>query len=220
MPRTARPLLPMFLLAVLIAVFVWSGIRPRDRFTWFLEAAPVIAGVPLLVSLYPRFRFTPLVYVLIAAHAVVLMVGARYTYAEVPLFNWLRDELHHSRNHYDRVGHFAQGFVPAMIARELLLRTSPLRAGKWLFTVVVGMCLGLSAVYEVIEWQAAYWNGEAAAAFLGTQGDEWDTQKDMTLAGIGAVAALLLLGRVHDRQLNAMAGGSVAAAPGGSSPVG
>ena len=202
MTKTHRPTLPLVLLIVVLTVLVWSGIRPRDRFTRFLETVPVMVGVPLLAVLYRRgFRFTPLVYVLIAVHAVILMVGGRYTYAEVPLFNWLRDELHLSRNHYDRVGHFAQGFVPAMIAREVLLRTSPLRPGKWLITVVVCMCLALSAVYELIEWSVAAATGTAAEAFLGTQGDPWDTQKDMALCFVGAVLALVLLSRWHDGQL-------------------
>lgn len=194
------------LLVLVLAALIWSGIGPRDRFTWFLEVAPVLLGVPLLIVTFGRFRFTTLVYVLIALHAVILMVGGHYTYAEVPLFNWLRDTLHLSRNHYDRVGHFAQGFVPALIARELLLRTSPLRAGKWLFFLVICVCLAISAAYELVEWQAAVWTGTAADAFLGTQGDVWDSQKDMALALIGAMVALLLLGRWHDRQLERLAG--------------
>jgi putative membrane protein len=167
-----------------------------------LETVPVIIGVPLLAVLYARgFRFTPLVYVLVTVHAVILMIGGKYTYAEVPPFNWLRDALHLSRNHYDRVGHFAQGFVPAMIARELLLRTSPLRPGKWLFFLVVCVCGALSACYELVEWCVAVASGSASDAFLGTQGDPWDTQKDMALAFVGAISAQLFLFRLHDRQL-------------------
>jgi putative membrane protein len=196
----ARRLETVLLLA-LLAIFIWSAIGPRDRLTWWLEAFPVIVGVPLLIAIYPRFRFTPLVYVLIFLHAAVLLVGAHYTYSEVPLFDRLRDLLGLSRNHYDRVGHFMQGFVPALIAREILLRTSPLRPGKWLFTIVVMMCMGLSAIYELIEWSAAAVSGSAADAFLATQGDAWDTQKDMALCGAGAVIALVLLSRVHDRQI-------------------
>src|SRR3954465_14407039 len=137
-----------FLLLAILIVFAWSGLHPSDRFTWVLETFPVMLGLPLLLILYPRFRFTPMVNTLIALHMMVLMVGGRYTYAQVPLFNWVRDQFHLSRNHYDRVRHFMQGFVPAMITRELLLRTSPLRPGKWLFTLVLGSCMGLSACYE------------------------------------------------------------------------
>jgi putative membrane protein len=200
--RRRRPSpLESVLLIALLAILIWSAIRPRDRFTWWLEAFPVLVGVPLLIAIYPRCRFTPLVYTLIFAHAAVLLVGAHYTYAHVPLFDWLRDALGLSRNHYDRVGHFMQGFVPAMIAREILLRTSPLRRGKWLFTIVLMMCMGFSAIYELIEWAAAALTGSAADAFLATQGDVWDTQKDMALCGIGAILALLLLSQWHDRQL-------------------
>ena len=149
--RDTSSRLEIGLLVALLAVLAWSAIRPRDRFTWWLEAFPVLVGVPLLIAVRRRFRFTPMLYALMFLHAVVLLVGAHYTYAEVPLFDRLRDALHLSRNHYDRVGHFVQGFVPAMIARELLLRTSPLRPGKWLFALVVMTCMGFSAVYELIE---------------------------------------------------------------------
>jgi putative membrane protein len=194
--------LPILLLVLTLAVFVWSGVWPHDRLTWVLETFPAIVGLPLLVVLYARgVRLTPLVYTLIAVHAMILMVGGKYTYAEVPAFNWLRDALHLSRNHYDRVGHFAQGFVPAMIAREVLLRTSPLRPGKWLFALVVCVCGALSACYELVEWAVAAVAGASSDAFLGTQGDPWDTQKDMALAFVGAIIAQLLLSRVHDRQL-------------------
>ena len=189
------------LLAAAAAVLVWSGIAPRDRFTWLLEVFPAIVGGILLAATYRGFRFTTLVYTLMAVHAVILMIGGKYTYAEVPLFNWIRDAYGLARNHYDRVGHFAQGFVPAMIARELLLRKTPLRSGGWLYAVVAGCCLGLSAAYELVEWWTALATGEAATAFLGTQGDPWDTQWDMFMALIGSNTALLTLGRVHDRQL-------------------
>jgi putative membrane protein len=191
----------LFLLILVLAVFIWSGIRPSERFTWVLETFPVMIGLPILILTYRRFRFTPLVYTLIALHAIVLLIGGHYTYAKVPLFNWLRDEFHLSRNHYDRLGHFIQGFVPAMIARELLIRTSPLRSGKWLFVIVLGMCLGLSACYELLEWAVSAATGSAGDSFLGTQGDPWDTQKDMAMCGVGALAALILLSKVHDRQL-------------------
>ena len=198
--------LPIILLIVTLGVFVWSGVRPHDRLTWVLETFPAMAGIPLLIVLYVRcHRLTPLVYVLVAVHAMILMVGGKYTYAEVTAFNWLRDALRLSRNHYDRVGHFAQGFVPAMIAREVLLRTSPLRPGKWLFVLVVCVCGALSACYELVEWTVAVVSGLAADAFLGTQGDPWDTQKDMALAFVGAITAQLLLLRLHDRQLERVA---------------
>lgn len=189
------------LLVIVALVFIWSAINPHDRFTWFLEVTPAVLGVIILSALFTRFRFTPLVYFLMALHMIILMVGGRYTYAEVPLFNWIRDAFDLSRNHYDRVGHFAQGFVPALIAREVLIRRSPLQRGKWLFFIVVSICLAISGVYELIEWITAVFSGSAAEAFLGTQGDVWDTQKDMALALIGAIVALLTLSRLHDRQL-------------------
>jgi putative membrane protein len=159
--------------------------------------------VPLLVATYRRFPLTPLAYVLIWLHAVILMVGGHYTYAEVPLFDWIRDAFGLARNHYDRVGHLAQGFVPAILAREVLLRTSPLRPGRWLFFLVCCVCLAISALYELIEWWAALLTSpETGTAFLGTQGDVWDTQWDMFLALVGSVAALLALSRLHQRQLD------------------
>ena len=188
-------------LALTILVLLWSGLAPKDRGTWFMEVAPVFIALPLVALTWRRFPLTTLLTVVITLHAVVLMVGGKYTYAEMPLFNWLRDEFHLSRNHYDRVGHFMQGFAPALVARELLLRTSPLRPGKWLAVVVVLSCLGISALYELIEWGAAMALGEGADAFLATQGDVWDTQKDMAMAGVGAVVALLLFSRWHDCQL-------------------
>jgi len=190
-----------WLLVVVVIVLVWSGIAPKDRFTWFLEVAPVLIALPLLLATRRRFPFTPLAYALMAVHAVILMVGGHYTYAEMPLFNWLRDALDLSRNHYDRVGHIAQGFVPAIAAREILLRRSPLRPGKWLFFLVASVCLAISACYELIEWWVAVASGDEAVAFLATQGDVWDTQWDMFLALLGALSSLLLLSRWHDRQL-------------------
>jgi putative membrane protein len=190
------------LLVTILGTFVWSGIDPLDRATWLMEVAPVMVAVPLLLLTARRFPLTNLLYGLIALHAIVLMVGGKYTYAEMPLFNWIRDTFGFARNHYDRVGHFMQGFVPAMVIRELLLRTSPLRAGKWLFTIIVFSCLGVSALYELAEWLAALLLGSGADAFLGTQGDVWDTQWDMFLAGIGAITAQLSLARIHDRALD------------------
>ncbi len=196
-----QPVYELVLLGIICLVLVWSGISPHDRFTWVLEVLPVILGIPVLIYLYPRFRFTPLVYGLIALHAVILMVGGKYTYAEVPFGYWMKDAFGFARNHYDRIGHFAQGFIPAMVAREILIRKSPLRGSRWLPFMVVCFCLAFSALYELIEFWTALATGEAAEAFLGTQGDPWDTQWDMMLALIGAITALLLLGRWHDRQL-------------------
>jgi putative membrane protein len=186
---------------VVLVVFVWSGVSPRDRFTWVLEVFPVMIGVPVLIYVYPRFRFSRLVSTLMALHAIILMVGGRYTYAEVPFGFWMRDALGLARNHYDRIGHFAQGFVPAMVAREILIRRSPLRDSQWLPFVVVCVCLAFSAFYELIEFWTALATGGAADAFLGTQGDPWDTQWDMMLALIGALIAVATLAPIHDRQL-------------------
>ena len=189
------------LLALVLVVLIWSGIDPHDRFTWFLEVAPVLIGLPLVIATGRRFPLTPLLYSLLAVHAVILMVGGKYTYAQVPAGFWVQEWLGLARNHYDRLGHIAQGFVPAILAREILSRRSPLRGSRWLGFVVVAICLAFSAFYELIEWWTAAASGEAAEAFLGTQGDPWDTQWDMFLALLGAVTALLLLRRVHDRQL-------------------
>jgi len=196
-----RDRLPLALLVATAAVLFWSGVGPFDRTTWWLEVFPVLLGAPLLVATYRRFRLTDLVYVLLCVHAVILMVGGHYTYARVPLGFWMEEAFGFARNHYDRIGHFAQGFVPAMVAREILLRTSPLRRGGWLFFLVVTVCLSISVVYEFIEWWSALIAGEGATEFLGTQGDVWDTQWDMFLAGCGAIAAQLLLARRQDREL-------------------
>ncbi len=197
--------LPLALLAVVAVVLAWSGVAPHDRFTWVLEVAPVLIGVPILLATHKRFPLTPLLYTLLAAHACILMVGGRYTYAEVPLGFWVSEALGLARNHYDRLGHFAQGFVPAILAREILIRKSPLKLSRWLPAVVLAFCLSFSALYELIEWWTAVATGDSATAFLGTQGDVWDTQWDMFLALIGAMTALLTLSRAHDRQLAALA---------------
>jgi len=202
-PREASPRLHVVLLATVLAVLLWSLAKPRDLFTWFLEMAPVPVAAALIAWAYPRWRFTPLALSLIAVHACILLVGAKYTYAEVPLFNWLRDEYGLARNYYDRLGHFAQGFVPAIVAREILVRHAVVKRGAWLFVLVTATCLAVSALYEFIEWWAAAATGEAADAFLGTQGDVWDTQWDMFLALCGAIAAQLALGRWHGRMLEA-----------------
>lgn len=200
-PARASPRLHLALLALWLALLVATGWSPRDRLTWFLEAAPVLVAIVAIGALYPRWRFTPLVLVLVFLHGIVLMVGAKYTYAEVPWGNWLRDEFGLARNYYDRLGHVAQGFVPAMIAREVLLRNAVLPRGPWLFFLVACACLAISAAYEFVEWWVALASGEAAEAFLGTQGDPWDTQWDMFLALLGAIAAQAALSRPHDRQL-------------------
>jgi putative membrane protein len=202
--------LPAVLLALVAIVLVGSGVGPKDRLTWWMEVAPVLLAVPILVATRRRFPLTPLVYVLVAIHAAVLCLGGHYTYAEVPLGFWVRDLLGLSRNHYDRLGHLMQGFVPALVVRELLLRTSPLRPGRWLFVLGTGLVLALSAVYEFVEWWAAVILGQGADAFLGTQGDAWDTQWDMFMCLVGALLSQALLARAQDRALARMG----AAAPG------
>jgi len=185
---------------------VWSAIRPHDYFTWFLEVLPVFVGAALLLPTYYTFRLTSLLYVLLAIHACILMIGGHFTYAEVPLFDWIRDTLHLARNHYDRVGHFAQGFVPFILTREILIRRSPLRPGKWLNFLSIAVCLAFSAFYELVEWGTAVATGEAATAFLGTQGDPWDTQWDMFMALVGACVSMATLSRAHDKALGRLLG--------------
>lgn len=199
--RTPVPLLHWFLLATCALVLLWSGIGPADRATWALEVAPPIVGIGVLIYFYPTFRMTDLVYWLVAIFSIVMMIGGHFTYAEVPLFNWLRDTYELSRNHFDRLGHILQGLVPAMIAREVLLRLGVLARPRWLFYLVVSICLAISAFYELIEWWVALLSDDAAASFLGTQGDNWDTQWDMFLALCGATVGLLTLSGVQDRQL-------------------
>jgi putative membrane protein len=194
------------LLAAGLGVLVWSGIRPSGRFNWLMETLPAMIGGLLFVVTYRRFRFSTVSYSLAWFFAIILMIGGHYTYAEVPIGNWARDAFGLSRNHFDRVGHFFQGVIPAMLARELLLRTSPLRQGKWLFTVCVAIALAISASYELFEWQyAVTYGGKQAEDFLGSQGDIWDAQEDMFMALCGAIVSLLLLGRWHDRQIKALA---------------
>jgi putative membrane protein len=182
-------------------VFIWSGIRPFDRLTWWLEVLPALGGLIVLVATYRRFRFTTLCYTLIALHICLLCVGGHYTYARVPLFDWLRDVFGWHRNHYDRLGHFAQGLVPAMFAREVFIRLNVIAKRGWLSFLVVCVCLAISAFYELIEWWTALASGDAAVSFLATQGDVWDTQEDMFLALIGAICALIFLRPWQDRQL-------------------
>jgi putative membrane protein len=193
------------LLFVVTIVFCWSAWRPYDRFTWWLEVSPGLAGIVILLATYRRFQFTTLCYALIALHICVLCVGGHYTYARVPIFDWLRPVFGWQRNHYDRLGHFMQGFVPAMIAREVFIRLNIVNQKKWIPFLVVSVCLAISAFYELIEWWTALFSGNAASDFLGSQGDVWDTQSDMFLALIGVVCALSLFSHFHDRALRNIA---------------
>ncbi len=192
---------PVILLILGAALLALTAIHPHDYPTWWLETFPIFIAVPILAATYKSYTFTPLAYRLVFVHALILMLGAHYTYAEVPLGYWMEDWFGFTRNNYDKIGHLAQGFVPAMLIREGLLRSSTLQRGKLLFTLVTACCLAASAVYEFIEWGAAVLLGQGADAFLGTQGYAWDTQSDMLMALIGAVGAQLLLARVQDRQL-------------------
>jgi putative membrane protein len=188
-------------LVVFTLVFVWSAINPADFLTWLLEVSPAVLALLVLVATRKMFPLTGLVYSLLLLHCIILMVGGHYTYAEVPAFDWIRDTFGHARNNYDKVAHFAQGFVPAMVAREVLLRFQVVNGRAWLNFLIACFCLAVSAFYELVEWLVAVIVGGPAEAFLGTQGYVWDTQSDMAFALAGAICALLLLGRVHDRQL-------------------
>jgi putative membrane protein len=197
-------------LALLFAtalVFAWSGWRPYDRLTWWLETAPGIIGAVLLIATYSRFRFSTLCYTLIALHIMLLCGGGHYTYARVPLFNWLQPIFGWQRNHFDRLGHFAQGFVPALIARELFIRLHVVPSSGWRFAIVILTCMGISALYELLEWVTALVAGSASTAFLGTQGDVWDTQKDMFMALLGAICALLFMSRLQNKQMRKLPSG-------------
>jgi len=194
----------LVLLFFVLVVFAWSGWQPHDRLTWWLEIFPGLAGLIVLMATYRRFRFTTLCYTLIALHIAILCVGGHYTYARVPLFDWLRDVFGWHRNHYDRLGHFAQGLVPAMIAREIFIRLNVVAKRGWMPFLIVCVCLAISAFYELIEWWTALVSGDAAVSFLGTQGDVWDTQEDMLMALIGAICALVFLRPLQDRQLARM----------------
>ena len=189
------------LLATVVVVIIWSAWRPHDRFTWWLEVTPGLVGMAVLLATYRRCRFTTLCYTLIALHMCVLCVGGHYTYARVPLFDWLRPIFAWQRNNYDRLGHFMQGFVPAIIAREILLRIGVLARKNWLPFLVLSICLAISALYELIEWWTALLSGAAANDFLGSQGDVWDIQSDMLVALIGAAAALIFLSAIHNRAI-------------------
>lgn len=188
-------------IAIFLAVLIWSGINPADYVTWLLEVFPAVLGAAVLWATRESFPLTSLVYTLILIHCIILMVGGHYTYAEVPLFDWIQDEFGLDRNNYDKVGHFAQGFIPALITREIVIRKNVFKDARWRNFFIVCFCLGFSAFYELIEWWVALLSGEGADAFLGTQGYVWDTQSDMAWALSGAVIALLVLGKLHDRQL-------------------
>ena len=188
-------------LAIFCSVLLWSGVNPKDSFIWFLEVAPALIGLIILAVTFKTFRLTTLTYVLILTHSIILMVGGHYTYAEVPFFDWIKEYFDLARNNYDKIGHFAQGFIPAIIAREILLRKNVVTQSSWLVFIVVSICLAFSAFYELIEWRVAELSGESAEAFLGTQGYIWDTQSDMAFALLGSVIALIIFSRVHDKQL-------------------
>jgi len=191
----------IFWLTSLLAVLIWSAIKPHDYFTWFLEVIPALAGVGILALTYNRFTFTPLVYWLIWLHMIVLMIGGHYTYAEVPLFDWLKPVFGWQRNNYDKVGHWMQGFVPVLIAREILIRKEVVAKKGWLPAILVLAILGTSAAYELFEWGVSVATGSAGDSFLGTQGDIWDTQSDMFMCLLGSIVSLLLLSKWHDSQI-------------------
>lgn len=200
----ARHWRPAAWTGIFLAVLAWSGIAPHDYPTWFLEVLPALIGGAVLWATRRRFPLTTLAYLLILVHAIILMVGGHYTYAEVPLGDWLREAFDQSRNNYDKIGHFAQGFVPAIVAREVVVRLGVFTSVNWRNFFIVCFCLAVSAFYELIEWWVALLSEEAAESFLGTQGYAWDTQSDMGIALTGAILALLLLGRLHDRQLETL----------------
>ena len=189
------------LLILSVVLFIWSAINPFEYFTWFLEVLPALIGIILLIVTFKRFRFTNLVYILIFLHCAILIIGGHYTYAEVPLFDWIQETFSQSRNNYDKVGHFAQGFVPAMIIREILIRKNVVRSIKWLNFVVVCIAMAISVTYEFIEWAVSLGTGEGGDAFLGTQGYIWDTQSDMLYATVGAIFALIFMSKIHYRQI-------------------
>ena len=192
------------LLLVATIVFVWSAWRPYDRVTWWLEVSPAIIGAAILIFTYSHFRFTTLVYTLVILHMILLFVGGHYTYARVPLFQWMEPVFGWHRNHFDRLGHFMQGLVPALIARELFVRLRVVNSAGWRFSIIVLICMGISALYELLEWTTALIAGAAANAFLGTQGDIWDTQQDMFMALLGALCALVFFSVWQNRQMRTL----------------
>ena len=189
------------LLVLIVLLLIWSAINPFYYFTWFLEVFPAVLGVVMLVFTFKRFRFTNLVYGLIFVHCVILIIGGHYTYAEVPLFDWIQETFNQTRNNYDKVGHFAQGFIPAMITREVLFRKQVVNSNGWLNFIVVCIAMAISVTYEFIEWAVSLGTGEGGDSFLGTQGYIWDTQSDMLFASIGAIIALVLFGKYQTRQI-------------------
>lgn len=199
MPNRSR--IPAILLTVVLCGLIASGLAPKDRLTWFLEILPILLALPVLIATVRSNPLTPLLYWLLAIHAAILSIGGHYTYADVPLGVWMQDWFGFARNHFDRIGHFVQGFVPAMLFRELLLTKTALRQSGWVFWLVCAICLACSALYELFEWAAAIALGQSAMEFLGTQGDQWDTQWDMFLALVGALSAQLSLARLHDQLL-------------------
>ena len=200
-PATLTTSMTVGWLVVFGGVFIWSAIDHRDVTTWALEVAPAIIAQAVLAATARPFPLTPQVYLLILLHCVILMVGGHYTYAEVPAFDWIRDILDHQRNNYDKLGHLAQGFIPAMVAREILIRLQVINGRGWLNFLIICFCLAVSAFYELLEWWVALTSEQAADAFLGTQGYVWDTQSAMMYALIGAITALLVLSKLHDKQL-------------------
>ena len=188
-------------LILTFVVFIWSGIKPHDYFTWFLEIVPALIAFAILSLTYKKFRFSNFIYILICFHATILMIGGHYTYAEMPLFNWIRDTFELQRNYYDRLGHFAQGFIPALVASELIIRKHLIALRGWRIFFIIFTILGFSACYELFEWGMAIWTGDSATAFLGTQGDIWDTQWDMFMCLIGSIVAMLGFSRFHERQM-------------------
>ena len=193
-------MIKIFLL-IYFVVFIWSAINPKDYLTWFLEVVPAIIALIILTFTYKNFKFTPLVYSLILIHSIILMVGGHYTYSEVPLFDFIKDFFNHDRNNYDKLGHFAQGFIPAMVAREIIIRKNIINIEAWRNFFIVCFCLGFSAFYELIEWWVAILSNDSANDFLGTQGYIWDTQSDMAWALFSSIIALILLRKYHDNQL-------------------
>ena len=191
-------------ITIFFITLIWSGIKPHDYFTWFLEVVPALIGIIILFKTEKSFPLTRLVYILILVHSIILMIGGHYTYAEVPFFNTLKEMFDLSRNNYDKLGHFAQGFVPSMIAREILIRKKLINSKAWENYIIIAICLSFSAFYELIEWLVAISSGESADDFLGTQGDIWDTQTDMALALFGAIIALVSLSKMHNKQLNTL----------------
>jgi len=201
MARKKVAKLHLVFLVIFFLVLAWSAIDPKEYLTWFLEVFPALIALFVLIFTYKKFRLTDLAYGLILLHSLILMAGGHYTYAEMPAFDWVRDVLHQERNNYDKVGHFAQGFIPAIITREIVLRKNVFNAKAWRNFFIVCACMAISVFYELLEWFVAEVSGTAADAFLGSQGYVWDTQSDMLYATVGGILALVLLARWHDRQL-------------------